>query len=97
MVHLREYVSNEFICQYTGRSKEYEKKKQGHSMSNIFSRRTRNAKPVRQQTTQTPGWVKVTVVILILLVLLFVILHLTGHGFGDHMHLSSIEAGGQFQ
>jgi hypothetical protein len=32
----------------------------------------------------TPGWVKVFGIIVIVLVLLFVILHLTGGGFGGH-------------
>lgn len=49
----------------------------------------------RQLTTGTPRWVKVSVIIVILLILLFVILHLTGHGFGDHMHLSILEYGRQ--
>ena len=78
-------------------SRKYEKKEKKHSMKNSFLRRTRHAKSIGQRTTPTPGWVKVAVVILLLLVLLFVILHLTGHGFGDHLHLSSIEAGGQLQ
>ncbi len=66
-------------------------------MSNVFFRRTRDAEtpvPTRRSTT-TPGWVKVSAVIILILVLLFVILHLTGHGFGDHMHMSIIDAGGQ--
>ena len=32
----------------------------------------------------TPRWVKVFAIIVIVLVLLFVILHLSGRGFGDH-------------
>lgn len=66
-------------------------------MKNVFVRRTRDAAtpiPARRSTT-TPRWVKLSMVIVIILVLLFVILHLTGHGFGDHMHMSIIEAGGQ--
>ena len=66
-------------------------------MRNVFLRRTRSADtpmPARRPTT-TPSWVKVFVVIIIILVLLFFILHLTGNGFGSHMHLSIIEAGGQ--
>jgi hypothetical protein len=34
--------------------------------------------------TATPRWVYVSGIIAIVLVLLFVILHLTGHGLGDH-------------
>ncbi len=49
----------------------------------------------RGSTTGTPGWVKVFVIIVIILVLLFVILHLTGNGFSDHMHMSIIEHGVQ--
>ncbi len=67
-------------------------------MRNVFLRRMRDAgttMPARRWTTNTPSWVKVAVVIIILLVLLFVILHLTGNGMGDHMHLSIIEDGGQ--
>jgi hypothetical protein len=76
-------------------SREYEKKEKKHSMKNSFLWRTRHTKPVDQQMTQTPGWVKVAVGILLLLILLFVILHLTGHGFGDHMHMSILEHGRQ--
>ena len=47
----------------------------------------------RGSTTGTPRWVKVFVIIFIVLVLLFVILHLTGNGFGDHMHMSTIAHG----
>ena len=49
----------------------------------------------RGSTTGTPRWVKVFVIIVIILVLLFVIMHLTGNGFGDHMHMSTIEHGVQ--
>jgi hypothetical protein len=52
-------------------------------------------RPARQLTTGTPRWVKVSVIIIIALVLLFVILHLTGHGFGDHMHISMLKHGRQ--
>ena len=31
-----------------------------------------------------PRWVKVSGIVVIVLVLVFVILHLTGHGFGGH-------------
>lgn len=34
--------------------------------------------------SNTPRWVKVLGVIIVVLVLLFVIMHLTGGGFGDH-------------
>jgi hypothetical protein len=39
--------------------------------------------------------VKVFMIVFIILVLLFVILHLTGNGFGDHMHLLTIVHGEQ--
>ena len=51
------------------------------------------ARPGRRATTRLPGWVKVFVVIAIVLIVLFVILHLTGNGFGDHMHMSIIDHG----
>ena len=35
----------------------------------------------------TPRWVKVFGIIVILLVALFAVLHLTGHGLGDHAHV----------
>lgn len=50
---------------------------------------------MRKGVSSTPRWVKVFVIIIIMLVLLFVILHLTGNGFGEHMHQSIIEHGGQ--
>ncbi len=50
-------------------------------------------RPERRATTGTPGWVKVFVLITIILLLILVILHLTGHGFGPHMHMSSIAHG----
>ena len=51
--------------------------------------------PNRGSPPNTPRWVKVFVIIVIILVLLFVIMHLTGNGFGDHMHMSTIEHGVQ--
>lgn len=39
----------------------------------------------------TPRWVKVSGIIVLILILLFVILHLTGNGFGNHMNMSPIE------
>ena len=43
--------------------------------------------PDRSLSTGVPRWVKVFGIIAIVLVLAFVILHLTGHGFGGHgMH-----------
>ena len=48
----------------------------------------RNAPP------SIPRWVKISAIIMLVLVLLFVVLHLTGHGFGDHMHMSGMEQGG---
>ena len=34
----------------------------------------------------TPGWVKAFFAVLAVLVAIFVGLHLSGHGFGRHMH-----------
>ena len=59
-------------------------------MRNLFLRRTRSGDtpvPARRSATPTPRWVKVAAGIILLLVLLFVILHLTGNGFGEHMHM----------
>ena len=52
-------------------------------------------KPGRGSPPSTPRWVKVFGIIVIVLILLFVILHLTGNGFGDHMHMSIIAHGVQ--
>jgi hypothetical protein len=52
-------------------------------------------RPDRGSPPSIPGWVKVFVIIALVLVLLFVILHLTGHGFDPHMHMSMREHGGQ--
>jgi len=41
-------------------------------------------KPDRGSAPSIPRWVKVSGIIVIVLVLLFVILHLTGNGFGGH-------------
>jgi hypothetical protein len=49
-------------------------------------------KPDRGSPPSTPRWVKVFVITFIALVLLFVILHLTGNGFGGPMsHIPPIE------
>ncbi len=40
--------------------------------------------PAGNQPPATPRWVKVFGIVVIVLVLLFVILHLTGRGFGGH-------------
>ena len=47
----------------------------------------------RGRRDATPGWVKVAGVVGIILVLLFVILHLTGHGFGPQMHMHGVQSG----
>jgi hypothetical protein len=52
-----------------------------------------HVKPVRRSIPGIPGWVKVLVILGLLLVLLFVILHLTGQGFGEHLHMSALEYG----
>jgi len=46
--------------------------------------------PDRRPNTGVPRWVMVFVIVFIALALLFVILHLTGNGFGDHMHMSTL-------
>lgn len=45
----------------------------------------------------TPRWVKVSVGVLLLLVLVVIILHLTGNGFGRHLHMGIITHGGPWQ
>ena len=44
-------------------------------------------RPNRPSPPSTPRWVKVSAVVVIVLVLAFVILHLTGGGFGHHAPL----------
>ena len=48
-------------------------------------------RPNRRSPSRTPRWVIVFLIVGIALALLFVILHLTGNGFGDHMHMSTTE------
>jgi len=36
-----------------------------------------------------PRWVKLFGIIAVLLVVLIVVLHLTGHGFGRHLHMAA--------
>jgi hypothetical protein len=50
-------------------------------------------RPDRRPNTGVPRWVLVFVLVFIALALLFVILHLTGNGFGGHMHMSSFQHG----
>lgn len=47
-------------------------------------KRTDGDSPDRRLSTGAPRWVKVFGIIAIILVLLFVVLHLSGHGFGSH-------------
>jgi hypothetical protein len=47
----------------------------------------------RGSTPSVPRWVTMVVIVFIILVVLFVILHLTGNGFGQHMHMSALEQG----
>ena len=47
----------------------------------------KNPKLDSNMRQQTPRWVKVFGIIALVLVLLFVILHLTGRGFGNHTPL----------
>jgi hypothetical protein len=44
------------------------------------------ANPSRYPDTGTPRWVKMSGIIAFVLIVLFVALHLTGYGFGGHMH-----------
>ena len=46
------------------------------------------AKTTNGATAATPRWVKALAVFGLVLALLFVLLHVTGHGFGAHMHAS---------
>lgn len=46
-----------------------------------------------KSTTSLPRWVKVLLIILLILALMFIIMHLTGNGFGSHMSMSLIEYG----
>ena len=46
------------------------------------------AKPGRRSGSPAPRWVKLFGLVALVLFALFVILHLTGHGFGHHMHMS---------
>ena len=74
---------------------------EGTHMAAPSSNSSTRVRPDRGSTTGTPRWVKVFGIIFIVLVLLFVILELTGHGFGGHMqmstpiHMSTLEHGVQ--
>ena len=50
-------------------------------------------RPTRGPIAGLPRWVKVFLIVFLALVVLFMILHLTGNGFGDHMHMSTFEYG----
>lgn len=63
---------------------------EGTHMAAPSSNSNTRVRPDRTSPPSTPRWVKVSVIIFIALVLLFVIMHLTGHGFGDHMHMSGM-------
>jgi hypothetical protein len=63
-------------------------------MRNVFLRRVtkeNRPRPTRQSIPRTPRWVNVLMILVIVLIVLLVIMHLTGNGFGDHMHMSIIE------
>jgi len=62
-----------------------------HMADSPNSTRRTHVRPTNSLAPSTPRWVKVLGIIIIVLVVLFVLMHLTGHGFGDHMHLSTIE------
>jgi hypothetical protein len=53
--------------------------------------------PDHGSNTRTPRWVKVFGIIVSVLVLLFVILHLIGHGLGDHTPASRVTEHGAHQ
>ncbi|HZR36120.1 MAG TPA: hypothetical protein VFA75_12130 [Nevskia sp.] len=44
------------------------------------------ADPSRPTYAGTPRWVKAAGIVALVLVVLFVVLHLTGRGFGRHLH-----------
>ena len=44
-------------------------------------------RPDRQSPPRTPRWVKVSAIVVVVLVVAFVILHLSGGGFGHHAPL----------
>ena len=53
----------------------------------LRSNRDTKGPPGRESAGAMPRWVQVFGLIGGVLVVLFVILHLTGHGFGHHMHM----------
>jgi hypothetical protein len=59
------------------------------------TRRGPDGRSTPSTAPSTPRWVKVFVLIAIALVVLFVLLHLTGNGFGDHMHMSALQQAAQ--
>ena len=61
------------------------------------SPRTSSVRSNRRSTAGIPRWVKAFVIAFVVLVVVFVILHLTGHGFSDHLHMSAIERGGRLR
>ena len=52
--------------------------------SNVDTGDATRVRPDRESPPSTPRWVKVFAIITLVLVLLFVVLHLTGRGFGGH-------------
>jgi hypothetical protein len=54
---------------------------------------TDRPRPTRGSAAGMPRWVMVFLIIFIALVVLFVILHLTGNGFGQGMHMSALKQG----
>ena len=51
-----------------------------------------NVRSNRRPPTRIPRWVIVFVIVFVILGALFVILHLTGNGFGQHMHMATLGA-----
>lgn len=51
------------------------------------------AAPGRATAGAMPRWVKLFAIVGVVLVVLFVVLHLTGHGFGHQMHMPAAEHG----
>ena len=51
------------------------------------------AAPGRGSAVAMPLWVKMFGIVGLVLVVMFVILHLTGHGFGHHMNMATSEHG----
>lgn len=59
------------------------------------SDRDTSGSPGPGPTAAAPAWVKMLGAVALVLVALFVGLHLTGHGFGPHAHMSMVRQSAQ--